>query len=180
MIITVQIPVLPRVLKFINCKHDGEFKLSRKHNEGKMLIHMLRNQLEDKSFDDFHKKCTQSLEVKMSLDLFKERGCCHITSRTIFDFNDFVDANIKEEFLLYVRTLQLCEVKLTLDKMIDGFMGKYYFDDGDINPQTLKQHYYRSERKKNGNKWYKQKKKGKSPKISAVVVTLNSASAAAA
>ncbi len=171
MLLTVQIPVLPHVLKFLKKKHQGEFKLSRKHNEGKMLIHMLRNQQHDERFDVEREKYSQNLDVIITLDKYKNRGCNNITSRTIYDFNDFIDATIKDEFLYYVETLQEAGVKMTMDAMVDGFMGKYFFDDGDISPLTLKQAWYRDQRKKYGNKWVKRKKSVEIPGFSAVVVT---------
>lgn len=160
MLLTVQIPVLPHVLKFIQKRHEGNFKLSRRHNEGKMLIHMLRNQQHDKRFDAPLEKYTEKLNVKITFDQYKVRGCNNITSRTIFDFNDFIDAIIKDEFVYYVDTLKEAGVNMTMDVMVDGFMGKYLFDEEDITPWVLKQHYNRTKRKK----------KNENRGISAVVV----------
>lgn len=146
MLLTVQIPVLPHVLKFILKRHPQEFKLSRRHNEGKVLIHMLRNQQEDARFDVPIEKYTGTLDVKITLDKYKGRGCNKITSRTIYDFNDFIDRIIKDEFIYYVDTLKEAGVEFTMDQMVDGFMGKYFFDEEDITAFVLKQHYYRTKR----------------------------------
>ena len=161
MVLTVQLPVLPHVRKFIEHKHGTEFKLSRRHNEGKMLIHMLRNQQRDERFDVRMELYSESLNVKISFDKYKERGCNNVTNRTVYDFNDFIDRTIRDEFIYFVEVLRGAQVKLTLDQMVDGFMGKYNFDDGDITPFVLKQHYYRTIRRG------KEKKKT----FSAVVVT---------
>lgn len=144
--VTVQIPVLPHVLKYILKKHGGKFKLSRRHKEGKMLYHMLRNQQDIKRFDKQMEKYTNTLHVLVSVDAYKERACSSITPTTIYDFNNFIDATIKDEFIHYVETLSEANVGVTVDQMVDGFMGKYNFDDGDITPFVLKQCYYRYKR----------------------------------
>jgi hypothetical protein len=146
MLLTVQIPVLPHVLKYIHKKHGGHFKLSRRHNEGKMLYHMLRNQQDIKRFDLAREKYTAQLDVLVTVDAYKERACCTISSTTIYDFNNFIDSIIKDEFIHYVETLRQVQVQLTVDQMVDGFMGKYNFDDGDITPFVLKQTYFRFKR----------------------------------
>jgi len=169
MLLTVQIPVLPHVLKYITKKHGGQFKLSRKHNEGKMLYHMLRNQQDIKRFDLARSKYRDTLNVHVSVDAYKERACSTISSTTIYDFNNFIDATIKDEFIHYVETLREFDTKLTVDQMVDGFMGKYCFDDGDITPFVLKQTYNRYKRA--------QKKKMEGIPVFSAAVVSNSPSA---
>lgn len=152
MLPTIQIPVESHVLKYLNCKHPGEFRLSRKHNTGKMLLHMLHNPYHDSRYDAGMDRYTKELSVSISVDQFLKKGCNNINSRMIYDFNDFVDKLIKDEFLFYIETVKEVCNDFTIDQLVDGFMGKYNFDEGDITPWVLKQHYFRSKRRKKQQK----------------------------
>jgi glutathionyl-hydroquinone reductase len=152
MLPTIQIPVEPHVLKYIVAKHPGVFRLSRKHKEGKMLIHMLHNPYNDSRFDATLDKYTDKLTVSVSLDQYLKKGCNNISSRMIYDFNDFIDKLIKDEFMFYVETVKEVTDQFTIDQLVDGFMGKYNFDDSDITPCVLKQHLHRTKRKKREGK----------------------------
>ena len=54
--------------------------------------------------------------------------------------------------MFYVETVKEVTDQFTIDQLVDGFMGKYNFDDDDITPFVLKQHYFRTKRKKNAEK----------------------------
>ena len=135
---TLDFPVKPHVRKYLNT-HLGHaaYVLSNTGRFGRMLYHLLRRQVKGKLHHAGSREdCTQVLTLDMRNFPVHQYGLKEITDYTIYQFNDFVDEELREELYVWVR--RHVNRHTTIKEVIVDFMAAYDLREEDIQYETLR------------------------------------------
>lgn len=135
------VPVKPHVRKYL-LKHLGEgYKLSQLDPYGRCLKMLLQQKPEKKEWDKHLGRYTASFSVSVEGNLILQKRLRSLTSKSIIDFNNFVEHIIKTEFYGVVDTRRA--FGLSQYGAIQAFREKYDYQDEDISHDTLKKAWQR-------------------------------------
>lgn len=136
-----QVPVKPHVKKYL-LYHLGEpYRLTSTDAFGRHLKMLLQQPREKAFLDGFTAKYTEVLGVSVEGNMILQKRLRALSSKSIVDFNNFVEAVIKTEFHSFVDNRRL--FKLSQYGSIQAFRDKYDFEDSDISFDTLKKSWQR-------------------------------------
>ncbi|RSK45194.1 hypothetical protein [Hymenobacter rigui] len=135
---TLDFPVKPHVRKYLNTHLGHEaYVLSNTGRFGRMLYHLLRRQVKGKLHHAGSREdCTQVLSLDMRNFPVHQYGLKEITDYTIFQFNDFVDEELREELYVWIR--RHVNRHTTIKEVIVDFMAAYDLREEDIQYETLR------------------------------------------
>lgn len=140
----VKMPVKPLVRKYLEAKYGAPLRITRKTNEGKMLISLFRSMQHDARFDKRMHVYTDELTMEVSVNkLHKRMRGRRFTSRAVFDFSDFVETQISDSFNAFADVLRSTGYRWTVNDIYTMFIQRYGLTPDDIAFETLKRGYNR-------------------------------------
>lgn len=155
------VPVKPHVRKYL-LKHLGEgYKLSQLDAIGRHLKMLLQLKPEKKEWDKHTGRYKATFSVGVEGNLILQKRLRALTSKSIIDFNNFVEGIIKTEF--YGMVANCSTFELSQYSAIQAFREKYDFQDEDMSHDTLKKAWQR----------YKNPKKPAAPPAQSLGNSLN-------
>ncbi len=138
----LRIPVKPYTLKFLHRHLSADYKLSQLDPYGIQLFAMLRRQLRDAQYDGLMSQYTSVFTVRFEPGQVFDRGCRELTSRTINDFNNWVERVFKHKFHSYVE-VHSQEIGTPVFVAIRKFYAKHGLSEDDIAEETMRTSYKR-------------------------------------
>ena len=146
MLQTFTIPVKPHVRKYLLLHLGAGYKLSQLDPYGRCLKLLLQLKQKKSSWDGFMSRYTAEFDVSVLGKVLIQKRLSDLNSKQIIDFNNFVEAIIKEEFFGVLASRRA--FGLSQHAAIQAFRAKYNFEDEDISFETLKKAWQREKRHK--------------------------------
>lgn len=141
MLHTFTVSVKPHVRKYL-LHHLGEgYKLSQLDAFGRYLKLLLQQPRTNSFLDGFTGKYTANFGVSVEGNVILQKRLRELSSKSIIDFNNFVEGIIKVEFHAFVDNRRA--YGLSQYAAIHAFREKYNFQDEDISFDTLKKSWQR-------------------------------------
>lgn len=136
-LLQIVLPVKAHVRKYLEHRHGDVLRVSRKHTDGKMLLFLLRGRQHDARFDSQLAQYVDKLTIEISRDQLLERGCRDLSSRTIYDFNSYIDDAFRDDLRLFVATRQAADPHVTLCAAVASFLEIYDITESELDQDTL-------------------------------------------
>lgn len=144
MLHTFTVPVKPHVAKFLLHHLGAGYRLSQLDPFGRELKNLLQLNRKKTYWDGHTGRYTASFCVAVEGNMILQKRLRALTSKSIIDFNNFVEGIIKAEFFGFVDNHRA--FKLSKHGAIQSFRAKYDFQDDDISFDTLKKSWQRFEK----------------------------------
>lgn len=138
---TIDIPVKPHVLKYLEFYLGADYTLSESDPYGLFLFHLMRRPLTDKRKDELVAKYPSRFVMDFGPYSPQQYGLKNLTGKTVYQFNNFVHGIIRQDMLNYVDVAT--DYDNTVKHAIESFMAKYGFEETDIAYDTLLKAYQR-------------------------------------
>lgn len=138
---TIEIPVKPHVLKYLEFYLGAEYSLSESDPYGLFLFHVMRRPMTDKRKDELVAKYQRRFVLDFGPYSPQQYGLKNLTGKTVYQFNNFVHGIIRQDMISYVDTAT--DYGTAIKHAIERFMGKYGFEESDIAYDTLLKAYQR-------------------------------------
>ena len=138
---SLQIPVKPHILKYLQFYLGAEYNLSESDPYGLMLFGLLRRPITDSRKDELVAKYTGRFEVQYGAYSPQQFGLKNLTGKTVYLFNSFVHSILKQDLHSYVDLMT--DMGNQVKYSIECFMRKYDFQETDIAYDTLLKSYQR-------------------------------------
>ena len=161
MLHTFTVPVKPHVRKYLLHHLGSSYKLSRLDTFGRELKTLLEQKKTNNFLNGYTRCYTHVFGVSVEGNLILQKRLRALTSKSIIDFNNFVEGIIKTEF--YGMVANCSTFELSQYSAIQAFREKYDFQDEDMSHDTLKKAWQR----------YKNPKKAPAPPAQSLGNSLN-------
>lgn len=141
MLYPFQVPVKPHVRKYLVYHLTTGYKLTSTDPFGRCLRMLLQQPREKKAWDGFTGRYTALFAVAVDGNQLLQKRLRVLSSKSVIDFNNFVESVIKAEFHSFVDNRKM--FGLSQYSSIQQFRAKYDFQDEDISHDTLKKSWQR-------------------------------------
>ncbi|MGI4862957.1 MAG: hypothetical protein ACRYFZ_03485 [Janthinobacterium lividum] len=141
MLHTFTVPVKPHVRKYLEFHLGQGYKLTQLDAFGRCLKMLLQLKPEKKDWDKHLGRYKAKFGVSVEGNLILQKRLRTLTSKSIIDFNNFVEGIIKTECFGLVANCH--EFGMSQYGAIQAFREKYDFQDEDMSHDTLKKAWQR-------------------------------------
>lgn len=138
---SLQIPVKPHILKYLQFYLGADYSLSESDPYGLLLFGLLRRPITDKRKDELVAKYTGRFVVHYGAYSPQQFGLKNLTGKTVYQFNNFAHGILKQDLHSYVDLMT--DMGNQVKYSIECFMLKYDFQETDIAYDTLLKSYQR-------------------------------------
>ena len=139
----LKVPVRPHVFKYLSARYPLPFLVNEKSHVAEHLYLLMRRPLNHNFHSNHLTRYTEVLEISVNLRQIFARGATNLTPSTVVRFNEYIDAQIKEELIHYLNFIEEFSTG-TWKKGIYNFMDKYNLQEGiDVTYDGFQKYYYR-------------------------------------
>ncbi len=139
MLIDLSIPVKPVVKKYLENKLGTPLALTQNSNIGRYLLCLLRGQ-ENKNEARYTAqlyKFSESITLQVHEHAVFKRKCRFMTPKAIYDFNDFINTEINEDFCAFAEVIKTMGQGWTMNEIADAFLERQNLTCEDIKHDRL-------------------------------------------
>lgn len=131
---TLEIPVRPHLIKFLQFHLGDNYFLSTSDPYGILLFQLLRRPVHDARRDDVLVKYTGTFVLHLGT-YSEKHGLRGLTGKTVYEFNNFVHEMMRADLHGFVDvTTEHGHIERFA---VEQFMAKYGFEESDIQYETL-------------------------------------------
>jgi hypothetical protein len=143
----LKMPVKGYVRKYLEKHVQLPLKVTLNNSLGVFTYHLLRNQESHSQYDKIVSSYKTYIYMSVSERFLFDRGCVHVTSLTIINFNTFIEHEMKRELFNYVM-LRHHAFGTDKKKCILQYMAENNISEDDISFEGLRGSIRRMNEKK--------------------------------